>query len=191
MAIVRGYHIRWAFTAAIIGIVAFVAYRQYYLWTPDGRFDRYLDFIARADRVELYATTDPWQGASNIDGQQSLSPTMSDRQRAVYGAMRAESRLEVPSVNRSRVVAFLQSLKAPRQDANTCSNPRHFVFATKGQKRVEVDICFSAGAMMLRGDLPEATISIQKSDPAKVAQEFGVDINPNLQRIENVLGPGS
>lgn len=185
---VRGYHVKWAFSAFIGGLVVYSGYRQYFIGTPGGKFEAYLAFIEKADVVHLYTTTDPWQGAADPDAQKELPSTLSAADQELYTANRVRKDVTYDKTSGVAIAQFLRDLKVGTAKPKSEIQPHHFVLASKGDKKIEIDISFQSKLLHCSGDLPTITFALGESAVREqIAELFGGDIFPQLEQIDKIM----
>lgn len=188
MATVRGYHIRWAFIVCIGALVGFIIYRQYYLSTPDGKFELYLDFLKTADSVHIYETTDPWQGVTDPEAKLELPPSLSVADKAAYLQSHVRKDLNFGPTSSQQAVDFLTEIRGNWVRPLGGFQPHHFILASKGTKTIEIDIAFLSGRLRCLGDLPKVELPIRSAVSVdKVTDFFGADIFPQLEQIDRTV----
>ena len=167
-----------ALTATVFGI-------WYWNSIQVGRkLDAYIEFIRTADKVEVVATTDPWHPSKEI----GIRHTLNEGPDTEYDLSKkfGISKENVVSVDkREQLIKFVHSLWDDNRMELACFEPRHFIYASKGQERIEINICITCGtASCLGTNLSPAGFSVRRSAWEDAPAIFGVDLRPAMDRME-------
>lgn len=156
---IRGYHIRWAFSACIAALVGYVAYRQYYLTTPRGQLEACIDFLQTADSVEL-ESVNPATITQGVDA--AASPN-------------TKSHFVIDQATRARVVNFLRSVALEQHAIRSQPfEPQCDLRLIKGSREKNVSFCFSCNELQISGESSVQRIAIRAVDPSEIESIFGL-----------------
>ncbi len=81
------------------------------------------------------------------------------------------------------LVQFLKDITGNKGVTSGTFEPHYFIFAQKAGKHIRIAISFSGGQAQFSGDLPSASSGVFSSSAQKAVQVFGIDIEPELQRL--------
>ena len=152
---------------------------------PGRKLDAYLEFIRPADKIELLATTDPWFPSKEIGTRHTNANDGpgGDYERSKKLGISKETVVSVDK--REQLIKFVKSLRDDERSPNACFEPRHFIYASKGQERIEINICITCGTFSCDGtNLPSVGFSVRRDAWEDATAVFGVDLRPAIERMD-------
>ena len=106
-----------------------------------------LNLVRRADTVTTYVTN----GFASWQERDFLRKT---NIAAFNHSHKGEFVKKVGPKNREGLISFLKAAAGPKTELMPgCFMPHHFVYASKGNRHIEIEICFTCAHLLSYGDL--------------------------------------
>ena len=138
----------------------------------ESRYSDIVDFVRKADRIVTYVTNDErsWLERDYLRGKSIAVFNKSHKGEFVQSVLPKK---------RDGLIIFLKAVAGPKSDVFPgCFMPHHFVFAARGKRHIEIEICFTCARLICSGNLNyNAEVSLEAL--AKTESVFGMKFNPS------------